>query len=345
MSLLEIAKELGLEPVKVSSTSGGEFHSSCPECGGADRFCLWPEKKQKKCSGSYWCRQCDIRGDSIQFCRDFLGMDFKDACRKVHAAIEINKADQSILKPKDNFKPVELPPKLWREKVGLFIDWAHKQIKSQADELQFLSDRGLPLEAVESYKIGYSINIKAPHGDFFRDLEEFGLPDEKKPDGTLKRLWIPSGIVIPTIEPSGEITRLKIRRRNWKPDDKFPKYVALKGSMLGMNLIGDVSKELMIVVESELDGYSLHWAAKEFAFIVSVGSNLKTPDNVTNHLARTKKRLLIAHDNDSAGVAMLKKWRRIYPHAIGCPVPLGKDVGEAVQNGIDIKDWLLSLIR
>jgi len=33
-----------------------EYSSACPECGGTDRFCFWPD------TGNYWCRQCGAKG-------------------------------------------------------------------------------------------------------------------------------------------------------------------------------------------------------------------------------------------------------------------------------------------
>ena len=38
---------------------------------------FWPEKDR------FWCRQCNAQGDGIQFCRDFLGLSFREACVKV----------------------------------------------------------------------------------------------------------------------------------------------------------------------------------------------------------------------------------------------------------------------
>ena len=63
---------------KVSSTNGGEWQGPCPECGGEDRFHVWPEQNAGK--GGYWCRGCEKAGDNIQFLRDFEGMSFVDAC-------------------------------------------------------------------------------------------------------------------------------------------------------------------------------------------------------------------------------------------------------------------------
>ena len=33
-----------------------EYSSSCPSCGGVDRFLYWPE------TSNFWCRQCDFKG-------------------------------------------------------------------------------------------------------------------------------------------------------------------------------------------------------------------------------------------------------------------------------------------
>ena len=40
--------------LKVKRT--GEYCSSCPKCGGEDRFIFWPEV------GNYYCRRCDLKG-------------------------------------------------------------------------------------------------------------------------------------------------------------------------------------------------------------------------------------------------------------------------------------------
>ncbi|NLD35776.1 MAG: AAA family ATPase [Desulfatiglans sp.] len=54
-----------------------EYSTSCPWCGGVDRFLVWPDSDQ------YYCRQCGIKGDSIQFLRDRKGLTYKDAAKTV----------------------------------------------------------------------------------------------------------------------------------------------------------------------------------------------------------------------------------------------------------------------
>lgn len=60
--------------------SAKEWRGACVFCGGdhkSDRFIVWPERDR------YWCRQCNKRGDSIQFLREVLGLSFRDAAALV----------------------------------------------------------------------------------------------------------------------------------------------------------------------------------------------------------------------------------------------------------------------
>lgn len=89
MTLINLAQERGLNPKFAAYTQGGEYHSPCPSCGGRDRFVMQPNKQMKNCVGSYFCRQCTTKGDSIQFCIDHLGLTFKEAIDRI--GIEIPK--------------------------------------------------------------------------------------------------------------------------------------------------------------------------------------------------------------------------------------------------------------
>lgn len=69
-----------------------EYATQCPKCGGTDRFCIFLE------TDSFWCRQCNVKGDVIDYYRVFENMDFPDACR---AAGEEHKLKQND-PPKNN---------------------------------------------------------------------------------------------------------------------------------------------------------------------------------------------------------------------------------------------------
>jgi hypothetical protein len=220
------------------------------------------------------------------------------------------------------------------EQAAKHVAQAHTQLFTNSTKLTYLSSRGISTDAIQQYKIGWSSQ------DTFIPRKEWGLVEELNQRGNPRALWIPKGIVIPTIA-NQHIIRLKIRRSDWYENDTYPKYVAISGSMNGLNLIGVYTNKVMIVVESELDAYAIHAATHEFALVVAVGSNIKNPDNITDHLAKNMPHLLICHDNDEAGKRMLAKWKKLYSHAIGYPTPIGKDIGEAIEQGLNVREWLM----
>jgi DNA primase len=340
MILLNFAQQIGLKPRWKACTGGGEYHSPCPECGGTDRFYIQPHKQMRNCIGYFRCRRCGIHGDSIEFARKFLHLSFPDAVAAANATIATSTYLSTIKKsyPAPSIT-LQKPPTGWVASATDYVSKAHEQLLLKDDILQFLSTRGLPLAAVKHYKLGWSDR------DEYISRSSWGLSEENDPDGRKHKLWIPSGIVIPTAEINGEVVRIKIRRHAWKEGDIGLKYVIVSGSMNGLSLIGNTTHDIMIAVESELDAYALHFVAREFAFTVAVGSNMKNPDNVVDRLAKHKRHLLICHDNDKAGLAMLNKWQERYAHAKSYPTPIGKDVGEAIATGLDIRTWLLQAIE
>jgi DNA primase len=231
---------------------------------------------------------------------------------------------------------LQTPPAIWTQRAKNFVDHSHEQLLQKTDTLAYLQNRGLPIDAVVSYKLGWSDKNE------FLPREIWGLDEQLRPDGKQNLLWLPKGLVIPSREQSGSVVRLKIRRCDWKQDDKLPKYIAVSGSMNGLSLVGS-KKSTVIVVESELDAYALHYAIGDFACVVAVGSNIKNPDNVVDSLAKSAARLLICSDNDGAGQKMFTKWKRLYPHAKNYPTPIGKDIGEAIEQGLNIREWILNV--
>ncbi len=102
--ILSLASEVGLYPKMVANTNGGEYHSPCPRCGGRDRFIIW------NAIDRYLCRQCEAKGDAIQFCRDFLNMSFKQACDRIGAYPKISASKNPAYDPAA-FKVTQEPPK------------------------------------------------------------------------------------------------------------------------------------------------------------------------------------------------------------------------------------------
>ncbi len=335
MTLLDLAIQANLNPKWAACTQGGEWKSSCPACGGTDRFIMQSNKQQKNCTGFYFCRRCEISGDTIQFAMDYLGYTFLEATNLIGVTIE-NITKQSLFKTP--YKLTSIPlikfSPTWQQQATHYLDQAHAKLLINRDALTYLAIRGLPLKAVICYQFGWSDQ------DQYLVRTDWDLAEEKKEDGTYKKLWLPKGLIIPTID-FNKIIRLKTRRTDWHEGDVLPKYVAVSGSAEGLNIIGNRKSKIMIVVESELDAYALHHAVDDFAVMVAVGGCTKEPDAVTNRMAE-QKTVLICSDADAAGKTMWNKWKQLYPHAIKCSTPIGKDIGETIEQGLDLRPWIIS---
>ena len=218
---------------------------------------------------------------------------------------------------------------LWRQKATLFVDDCLVAIKKQPEIIEQLTKRGLSIDAINRYKIGYNENAQ------FIERSEWSVPES---DG--KKLWIPAGIVIPSINTQNEVIRLKIRRTDWSPTDKMGKYIAIPGSKSGLTVLGETRYKQMVVVESELDAYALHYVLSTVAFVVGIGSNIKNPGPIVDAFAR-KKHVFVCADNDEGGNTMWQKWRALYAHSARLSPPTGKDIGESIEAGLDVRAWVL----
>jgi hypothetical protein len=338
VTLIDLVYEVGLSPKKVADTLGGEYHSACPRCGGIDRFIINPNKPMKNCYGGYWCRRCGIHGDSIQFCREFLGLNFNEALARVNATISRSKSPAPKIQSQFKLTTAQLikPPEPWIRKANSFIEVAHEEVFKYQDVLEWLRKRGIDDLAIKKYKLGWN------NCDQYCARSGWGLDTKLGENGNSIQLYLPKGLVIPAIDTCNEnIYRIKVRCENCKQDDKFPRYLAIPGSMNGLNLFGNKASPNMICVESELDAIFLGSVVGGLALIVAVGGNIKNPDNLTDFLAKSKKQILICHDNDAAGLNMLKKWQSIYPLVTAFPSPVYKDIGEAVEHGFNVQQWIM----
>lgn len=337
MTILDMAMQRGIRPRWVAGTAGGEYHSECPECGGMDRFYIQPHKQMRNCKGYFCCRKCGASGDAIQFARKFLNFTFEQAVQEL--GVILTQSSFQICKPAYSFKPAVLhkPGDAWIHAAENFVAKSHAQLLNTPEILKYLYDRGIPLSIITEYKIGWSNSYQ------FIERSVWGLREELNQNGKQKKLFIPRGIVIPSIDKSSQITRLKIRRLDWHENDKLPKYMVVSGSMNGLNVL-EGSKDILIVVESELDAYLIHAILSDLATVIAVGGNIKNPDNVVDRLVKNAKKLLINHDNDSGGKAMLTKWQKLYAHASPCPIPVGKDISDAASMGFDVKSWLMKMV-
>ena len=327
MNLLEIVEEKGLLFQRASSTKGGEFHSPCPNCGGDNRFMFWPKDDQ------YWCRQCNVKGDSIQFCRDFLGLDYRSACLKSGIEAKTSFSNRTARTSLYSPERVCLPPNIWQKKAREFVLKSHFDLLNDSVGLHLLYDRGFSIETIKSFSLGWNPQ------DEFLFLSEWGLPQIIKENGQEKKLWLPKGILIPTVNETAMV-KLKIRRCCWKEGDKLPKYVEISGSMKCPSFYGSHLNKPIIIIESELDAILTQQFASDLCCCMALGGAGKKPDLTTHHILRTASHLLFALDFDEAGRKAYHFWKSVYPQIKAWPVPKEKSPGDAYLAGIDLRKWI-----
>lgn len=336
MDLLERAKKDGRTYRKASTANGGEYHGPCPSCGGTDRFHIWPAQGEH---GTFWCRSCDLGGDAIEYLMTIEGIHFRDACKEVGKELPENDDYQAprFRRPSsaETFQPrvVAGPADLWIQHAEKFVQWAHEQLLANPEQLAWCAARGLGLEAVKTYRLGWNPGEKGK--DLYRAREAWGLETVLKENGKGKKLWLPIGIVIPCYQ-GGTLHRVRIRR-----PEGDPRYYLVPGSGTSPMLLGENMKAF-VIVEAELDAILIHHLAGDLTGAISQGNSTAKPDAIASVPLNSAIAILVALDSDDAGMNAAVWWKKHYPQAERWPVPAGKDPGDAHKAGVDLRAWVIA---
>jgi DNA primase len=326
VNLLDLAEEMGLEPRKTSTTGGGEYHCPCPACGGDDRFMFWPEEDR------YWCRQCDAKGDAIQFCRDFQGLSFRAACIKLRKDA-INSDFRSrvhLTRPTS----IQVPSRSWGGKARIFVENSIQRLLIDKTATELILQRGLSLDSIKRNQLGWN-PVKA----FYRRME-WGLAETEE----CQWVCLPAGIVIPVFE-GRDIQKLKIRKSEWKEGDFYGKYYEVPGSSTAIPLFGDPAIETCVVVEAEFDAMLVIQEAGDLCNCVALGGAQKRPDAFLRQWLLDRALVLFALDFDEAGKKEYLYWQQSYANLEPWPVPEGKSPGDYFKASRNIRDWILTGVR
>lgn len=327
---------------------------------GKDYIGLCPFHNEKNPSFSvsagkrmYYCFGCGASGDVFKFLKIYKGLSFIDAVKDLVARYGIDlpgggaaasrcgtpRPPKSTILKQNNIQSLTpdpqspTPPALWQEKAGALVDWAYENLLENPEQLKILAGRGIQLETIKHFHLGW---IPGKGGkDMFRPRESWGLPTEMK-DSRKKRLWLPTGLVIPMFI-NDHVHRLRIRR----PDGSKPSYYIIPGSSM-VTWVAQKSSRVYVIIESELDGVLLWQEARDVVGIIPLGSSSTRPDQAAVKLLNQSALILNALDYDTAGAEALSWWDTAFPQSERWPVPGGKDPGEAFQMGIDLKEWITS---
>jgi DNA primase len=339
MNILDLLKADGCQPKYKAATKGGEYGAACPFCGGKDRLIIHPNLGD---GGRWWCRQCGRSGDCIQFLRDYRKMSFRAAAEYVGK--EIGSFTPSLpgkRKLRSHWVPREtMPPTdLWQERARRLVKeseyWLLQPSTFGQKMLGWLKERrGLSKETIKKFRLGL-VPI-----DRWEGHEQWGIEPVLKEDRSPKKIWLPRGLTIPLCH-DGNILRIRIRRPKMDlKSDGDPRYFLLRGSDSRAMVLG-TDKSFSIIVESELDALLLQQEAGDLLNIISLGNAQTRPDQGAAEILNRSHLILVALDADQAGaVESWRWWRDHYPQAHRWPPIEGKDPGDMLAAGVNIRTWV-----
>ncbi|XPV75508.1 MAG: hypothetical protein ACNI27_12810 [Desulfovibrio sp.] len=338
----EIFKNL----VGETRTQGSRIWSDCPygheESKNKSASCY-------KAEGDQWkCYSCGEYGDLITVYAVVNGMEpgSADAFRAFaseyvpgwssDSATPVKRKAAPKPQPKWHGAPADMPPALWSEKAGEFVESCMAALPDSTTTKIHLSDHGIDLATAQKFGLGWN-----DHDRYYK-VTSWGLPYEDGNNGE-RKIWLPKGLVLPTYF-KGHVAKLKIRRDGYKTGHQAfqnRKYwEGYGGSKTIYVVLGDPEKVIVwVLVETERDAFTLMKAMDSFpwADFIGVMANCgtgKRPDAETEKYLRKAMLILNALDSDKAGrVVSHEFWSKEFANSIRWPVPskYGKDVGDAVM--------------
>jgi DNA primase len=355
--------------------SANTWEGPCPKCGGTKRFIVWTK------TNIFKCRDCDFKGDLVRFLREVDGYSCREAflaagkeCSSLDCPAyekckgnttprrqRVKSATPPAVKGSDwEPKVAEAPNEKWKEKGLEFVTWAHEQLLGDERQLQYLASRGLPLEAVKRFRLGFNpgAESRGKIGPLFKQRSAWGLEDkwDEEKSRPIKVLPIQRGLIIPSFRGE-ELYRIRIRRLDedlaeYPEKQRPPKYLFLEGSGKGL-MIRRPDAKAFLIVESDLCDLLLEFLAGDLICPVPLTSCGIRPDLASVDPLAKAVIILNALDFDprvnpqtgkheSPGGQNALWWKKHFPRTERHPVPVAKDPGEAYQLGVNLRDWVIS---
>jgi DNA primase len=319
--------------------AGKDFSALCPfHHEKTPSFYVVPAK------GFYKCFGCGEAGDVFTFLMKRGGLTFQDAVRELGARFGVDVPDPRL------GREAEEPNRILYEAVAFADDWFRRNLAEDAGAgaRRYLSDRGIPDDAVERFGLGY-----APQG--WRVLREeahrHGIEDDvllaaglikesERGDEPYDRFR--DRLIFPVAELGGRV--VAFGGRVLGRADGAPKYlnspetpIFHKGEILyGLNWSkGAIRREgAALFVEGYMDYVSLAGRGIENV-VAGMGTSLTTPQ--ANLVARYAGKALLLYDSDTAGMRATFRTAdallQAGVHPLVVSLPEGQDPDDVVRRG------------
>lgn len=298
-----------------------EWSSPCPFCGGDDRFIIQPYGSLQDGNPHCFCRRCRWRGTAINLLQDKEHLSYHEA----HAIVEGTKSLDELTpgshrytgKTKKQLTPAEVegaPVQEWQWAARGFARMCKAALWSEVGEkaLQWLRDRGLSDELIDSHDLGY-------------------CPQDHVVDwGTGQKIKLYRGIVIPYLGED-QLWKLEIRRATNVKKDRYRTIEGSANALYGYANLEFRGKTVM--VEGVFDALCMEQALQEAGIegvaVVATGSTDGSKVSRWKMKLSLCDRVIIAFDNDpdQAGDKAAEYWLRRLPSSYRW-IPIHGDIND-----------------
>jgi DNA primase len=321
--------------------AGRNYKANCPFHGEkTPSFMVSPELQIFKCFG------CSEAGDVFSFLEKYEGMEFPEALKYLadRAGVKLIRGDFGASTEKEKLIDINI-------QTLKFYNYMLLTQPTGKQALEYLQkDRGLKLETIKEFQLGYSPENSYPLSNFLIGKKKFAPSDIERAG-----IGIPSGaniydrfagrVIFPLFDHRGNPIGFAGRILPWDKRDTG-KYINSpetpiyhKSSVLfGLNITRPLIKKkgVAIVVEGELDLISSYQAG--IKNIVAIKGSALTEEQV-RLLSRFAPKFILALDSDMAGDAAARRGLTVAENS-GVEVKVAKITGfkdpdEAARGDID----------
>ena len=295
---------------------GRSYFGLCPfHNEKSPSFSVSPDKQIFHCFG------CGVGGNVITFISKIEGLGFKET---IEVLAERAKIELPIDNNADNSKE-ELKAKVY--KVNAYAaEYYHKRLFESRSKMgqEYVKQRKLNMETIESYKIGFSGNFD----ELYKELRKQGFHDEEilesglvnKTDNGKYIDRYRNRLMIPIFDVRNRVIGFGGRVL----DDSKPKYinspeniVYSKGrNLFGLNVAkkGDIKK--LLIVEGYMDVISLH--QRGITNVVAALGTALTPQQGWL-LRKNTEQVILGFDSDGAGQTAIMRAMEVMQN-MGCDI-------------------------
>jgi DNA primase len=290
------------------SKSGRTFRGLCPfHSEKHPSFFVYPEQGSWHCFGA-----CNTGGDAFSFIMRKEGIDFGEALRLL-----AERAGVSLPSPAEPGGRRDEKERLYQINEAA-TEYFHQLLlnsKEAEKARNYVAKRGLSLETITKFKLGYSLNSWEALKQHLEDigytkdkLLEVGLIIER--EGRKFHDRFRNQLMFPIYDARGHVTGFGARML----DDSLPKYINSpqtpvfdkSSTLYGINLAAQAvrTQDLVVIVEGYMDVITAH--QNGFSNVIATMGTAVTEKQI-NTLKKLTKNVILALDADEAGEeAMLR---------------------------------------